>query len=150
MLFGDKETTHDVTHKKSSKAPEGAVAGAGGIAGALIGLGIPELEAKRYEGKIKEGNILISVHTANSSELGRAKDIFAQAKAQDICATGESASPKQRTSYKRDASRPVERPYVRSRAVLLISKSSFLRPMTHPQALAGCSSCDEMWHFVTN
>ena len=34
----------------------------GGIAGGLIGLGIPEYEAKRYEGRIKEGNILLSVH----------------------------------------------------------------------------------------
>src|SRR5437763_7574712 len=37
----------------------------GGIAGALIGMGIPEYEAKRYEGKIREGNILISVDTEN-------------------------------------------------------------------------------------
>ena len=38
-------------------ALSGAAVGAavGGIAGGLIGLGIPELEAKRYEGKIKEG-----------------------------------------------------------------------------------------------
>src|SRR5262245_52883329 len=45
-------------------ALSGAAAGAalGGLAGALIGLGIPEYEAKRYEGKIKEGNVLISVH----------------------------------------------------------------------------------------
>src|SRR6186713_2021426 len=44
-----------------------AVGGAvGGIAGALVGLGIPEYEAKRYETKIKSGNILISVHTENS------------------------------------------------------------------------------------
>src|SRR5215472_15783993 len=34
----------------------GAAAGGaiGGIAGALIGMGIPEYEAKRYEGKVKE------------------------------------------------------------------------------------------------
>ena len=45
-------------------ALSGAAAGAalGGVTGALIGLGIPEYEAKRYEGKIKEGNMLISVH----------------------------------------------------------------------------------------
>ena len=42
----------------------GALAGAGvggavgGIAGALIGLGIPEYEAKRYEGRIKDGGFL--------------------------------------------------------------------------------------------
>src|ERR1035441_3589468 len=38
----------------------------GGIAGGLIGLGIPEIEAKRYEGKVKAGNLLISVHTEDS------------------------------------------------------------------------------------
>src|SRR5512132_2344456 len=54
-------------------------AAAGGIAGGLIGLGIPELEAKRYEGKIKEGNILLSVHTENYEEIKRAKDILAKA-----------------------------------------------------------------------
>src|SRR4051812_43111275 len=38
-------------------------AAAGGITGALIGMGIPEYEAKRYEGKIREGKILLSVHS---------------------------------------------------------------------------------------
>ena len=77
-------------------ALSGAAVGAavGGIAGGLIGLGIPEIEAKRYEGKIKEGNILISVHTDNSAEISRAKDIFTKAGAQDICTTGEASTPK--------------------------------------------------------
>src|SRR6266853_3450948 len=44
-------------------------AAAGGLAGALVGLGIPEYEAKRYEGKIKEGNILISGHTDDGNEV---------------------------------------------------------------------------------
>jgi hypothetical protein len=66
----------------------------GGVAGGLIGLGIPELEAKRYEGKVKEGNILISVHAEDSAEIARAKDIFTQAGAQDICTTGEASAPK--------------------------------------------------------
>jgi hypothetical protein len=52
------------------------------------------LEAKRYEEKIKSGNILISVHTENSEEIKRAKEIFTQANAQDICSTGESSAPK--------------------------------------------------------
>jgi hypothetical protein len=69
-------------------------AAAGGIAGGLIGLGIPEIEAKRYEGKIRKGNLLLSVHTENSEEITRAKDIFTKAGAQDICATGESTTPK--------------------------------------------------------
>jgi hypothetical protein len=76
-------------------------AAAGGIAGGLIGLGIPEIEAKRYEGKIKEGNLLISVHTENSDEISRAKDIFTKAGAQDICTTGETSAPKDSKSAER-------------------------------------------------
>ena len=78
-----------------------AVGGAvGGIAGALIGLGIPEYEAKRYEGKIKDGNILISVHTENREEISRAKDIFKNAGAEDISVTGESFAPKRKDADK--------------------------------------------------
>lgn len=76
-------------------------AAAGGIAGGLIGLGIPELEAKRYEGKVKEGNILLSVHTENSEEIKRAKEIFTNAGAQDICTTGEASAPKADTATDR-------------------------------------------------
>lgn len=77
-------------------ALSGAAVGAavGGIAGGLIGLGIPEMEAKRYEGKVKAGNILMSVHTENSEEIDRAKEIFTAAGAQDICTTGEASAPK--------------------------------------------------------
>ena len=72
-----------------------AVAGAaGGIVGALIGLGIPEYEAKRYEGKLRSGNILISVHTESSEEISRAKEIFKQYGAEDISSTGESSAPR--------------------------------------------------------
>ena len=68
-----------------------AVGGAvGGIAGSLIGMGIPEYEAKRYEGKVKQGGILLSVHTDNSEEVKLAKQIFEEAQAQDISTAGES------------------------------------------------------------
>jgi len=62
----------------------------GGIAGALIGMGIPEYEAKRYEGKIKDGGILISVHAEDSEEITRAKNIFERNGAQDIATAGEA------------------------------------------------------------
>lgn len=73
-------------------ALSGAAAGAtvGGIAGALIGMGIPEIEAKRYENRIAEGNILISVHTTTGDEVDRAKDILDRAGAQDISVTSIS------------------------------------------------------------
>jgi hypothetical protein len=67
-------------------------AGVGGLTGALVGLGIPEYEAKRYEGKVKEGGILISVHSESNDETGRAKDIFKEEGANDISSTGESHS----------------------------------------------------------
>jgi uncharacterized membrane protein len=74
-------------------ALSGAALGAavGGVAGALVGMGIPEYEAKQYEGKIREGNILISVHTEDSKEIDRAKEIFTRAGAHDISHTGESS-----------------------------------------------------------
>ncbi len=141
VLFPDKGTTRDFAHEKNTKAPEGAVAGAGtggviggalgwiagigalaipgvgpfiaagpiiaalsgvaigatvgGIAGGLIGLGIPEFEAKRYEGKVKAGNLLLSVHTESSEEITRARDIFTKAGAQDICTSGEASTSKE-------------------------------------------------------
>ena len=74
----------------------GAAGGAaiGGLTGALIGMGIPEYEAKRYEGKVKEGNILMSVHTNDSKERERAKEIFVKGGAEDISYTGEASVPK--------------------------------------------------------
>jgi hypothetical protein len=77
-------------------ALSGAAVGAtvGGVAGGLIGLGIPELEARRYEGKVKAGNILLSVHTEDSEEIKAAEKIFKDAGAADICTTGESSAPK--------------------------------------------------------
>jgi len=42
-------------------ALNGAAAGAAsGIVGALIGMGLPENEARRYAGKIEQGNVLLS------------------------------------------------------------------------------------------
>jgi hypothetical protein len=76
-------------------AGAGIGAAVGGLTGALVGMGIPEYEAKRYEGKIKEGNILISVHSENSEERKRAKDIFERAGAHDISSTEEESVPKE-------------------------------------------------------
>jgi hypothetical protein len=65
----------------------------GGVIGALVGMGIPEFEAKRYEAKVREGNILISVHTEDSKRRDVAKEIFKRHGAEDI-STGKEASPK--------------------------------------------------------
>src|ERR1700719_1163437 len=70
-------------------------AAAGGLTGALIGMGMPEYEAKRYEGKIKNGNILLSVHTEDSKARDRAKKILEAGGAVDISYTGEASVPKE-------------------------------------------------------
>ena len=71
----------------------GAAAGAaaGGVTGALIGYGMPEYEAKVYEGKIRDGNILLSVHTESSDELKAAKEVFDKHGAEDVSSTGEAS-----------------------------------------------------------
>lgn len=62
----------------------------GGITGALIGLGIPEYEAKRYEGRIRRGSILLSVHCDDADWAHRAKNILSQTGAEDVASTGEA------------------------------------------------------------
>jgi len=69
-----------------------AIGGAlGGLTGALVGMGIPEYEATKYEGKVKAGSSLISVHSEDSDETARAKDIFERAGGQDISNVSEAA-----------------------------------------------------------
>jgi hypothetical protein len=70
----------------------GAGAVVGGIAGALISLGIPEIEAKRYESKIKSGGVLVSVHSDDQQQIERAREIFDRADAEDISTSAEAAA----------------------------------------------------------
>jgi hypothetical protein len=66
----------------------------GGVTGALVGMGIPEYEAKRYEGRVKDGGMLLSVHSDTSEEIKRAKEILERTGAQDISSTGEASGDK--------------------------------------------------------
>jgi hypothetical protein len=139
VLLPDKSGRKDFAHEHNTKAPEGAITGAGaggvvggafgilvgigalaipglgpfiaagpllaalsgaaagatvgGVAGTLVGMGIPEIEAKRYEGKIKSGNLLISVHTETTEARKRVEAIFKAAQAEDICSTTEATVP---------------------------------------------------------
>jgi len=62
----------------------------GGFAGALIGAGMPEYEAKRYEGRIRKGGILLSVHCDNSDWVRRAEKILEETGAEDIASASEA------------------------------------------------------------
>lgn len=64
----------------------------GGVGGALIGFGLPEYEAKRYEGSVKEGGILLSAHCDNSEWCDKAEEIFANCGAENISSTREGDS----------------------------------------------------------
>ncbi len=60
------------------------------LIGSLVGAGIPEYEAKKYEAGLKDGNILISI-TARSNELAdRAYDIMNKGGAKDLSRSSES------------------------------------------------------------
>jgi hypothetical protein len=138
VLFPNSEGSKEFAVEKDTKAPEGAVTGAGtgavvggalgwlagigllaipgvgpfiaagpimaalagagagglvgGLAGALIGMGIPEYEANLYEGRVKEGGILLSVHTDDNDWKKKAKEILKRTGAEDIGSKGESAA----------------------------------------------------------
>ena len=66
----------------------------GGLTGALVGMGIPEYEAKRYEGRVKHGGILLSIHSDDSTWTKRAKEILERTGAQDVSSTGEASADK--------------------------------------------------------
>lgn len=70
-------------------AGAGTGAALGGIAGGLIGMGIPEYEAKRYETFVKDGGILLSVHTGNAEMIKKAKVALEQTGARDISSSSE-------------------------------------------------------------
>ena len=76
----------------------GALAGVGaggvvgGLVGALIGFGMPEYEAKRYEGQIRRGGILMSVHCDSPDWVKRAKDILKETGAEDIASACEASA----------------------------------------------------------
>jgi len=130
------KTTKDLAHEINTKAPEGAVAGAGtgaaiggvlgwligigalaipgigplvaagpivaalagagaggatgGLIGGLVGAGMPEIEAKRFAGRIREGGYLCSVHCDDSEWARRAREILEATGAKDVVSTTEA------------------------------------------------------------
>jgi hypothetical protein len=79
----------------------------GGIPGALIGMGIPEYEAQRYEAKIKQGGILISVCVGGAVDAQLAENIFKEEDALDIASLTEVLAPKRNSALRRPAPEPL-------------------------------------------
>lgn len=78
----------------------------GGLIGALVGLGRPEYEAKRYEGRVKEGGILASIHCDNPDWTRRAKELMKATGAEEISSSIEAGADFAKTD------RPLPRPPV--------------------------------------
>lgn len=70
----------------------GAAGAAEGLIGALAGLGVPEYEAKRYEGRLKQGGLLLSVHCDDRGWAQKAKDILKQTGAEHVSSAAEQAA----------------------------------------------------------
>jgi len=69
----------------------------GGVIGALVGTGLPEEEARRYEGMIKGGGMLLSVHSESSDRTKRATGILEQTGAKDISSSNETSADRAKT-----------------------------------------------------
>ncbi len=136
VLFPENTGSKDFAHEKNTKAPEGAITGAGSgaviggalgwiagigllaipglgpfiaagpimsvlagvgvggtfgsLVGALIGMGMPEYEAKRFEGRIRQGGILLSVHCDNQEWTKRANHLLQTTGATDVSSAREA------------------------------------------------------------
>jgi hypothetical protein len=64
----------------------------GGLIGALVGMGIPEFEAKRYEGMVRGGKILLSVHCDDSGWVDRAKAVIERSGAEHVSSKSEASA----------------------------------------------------------
>ena len=91
-----------------------AIAGAGvggtvgGVAGGLIGLGIPEFEAQRYEGFVKDGGILISIHVDDSKWEVKAREILEENGAVNIATSSEKKSSEGAPYYHTNADQDID------------------------------------------
>lgn len=99
-LFPDRSGSRGFAREQSTRAPSSAggpslvVSDAGdGLAGALSGMGISEAEARQYEGKIRDGNILLAIHAEDDARRDCASKILARHGATDIVAVARQGAP---------------------------------------------------------
>jgi len=64
----------------------------GGLAGTMTGMGIPEREAKRVEGMVRSGWILISVSCDHPDSRERAKEILRETGATDVASNARGTT----------------------------------------------------------
>ena len=64
----------------------------GGLVGALIDLGMPEYEAKLYEGSVREGGILLAVRCPEPSQIESAQKLLEACGAREVACSSEEIS----------------------------------------------------------
>jgi hypothetical protein len=86
-------------------------------------MGIPEYEAKRYEGRVKHGGILLSVHCDNHDWAKRGEEILKRTGAEDVASTHE-ASADYATS---------DKPMLRSRSTIIEERTDRVEHVDLPR-----------------
>lgn len=69
---------------------------AGELTPGLVGMGVPEADAYRYEEHAKNGRILISVHTDSLQAQKRAEYIFRASQGENVCTTIDTSMQRKR------------------------------------------------------
>ena len=68
-----------------------AAMGAGGLLASLCRLGLPEFAARRYERRLKQGELMMTVHCDDDEWAGRANSILQQTGANDVAIAPDMA-----------------------------------------------------------
>jgi uncharacterized protein (TIGR02271 family) len=91
-------------------AVTGGVTGAvvGGLGGALAHAGVPEEHARYYEERLREGGVLVTVHTTDETAYRQALQVLSRHGA-DVQATAGTVSATAATAAAAPRERPVER-----------------------------------------
>ena len=92
---------------KAGLAGLGVGSAVGDVAKALIHMGVPELEAKRYEDRLERGAILLAMR-CNSDVISYVKAILKRTGAEDVC-TAPARSAETRSSVPSPAHKTARR-----------------------------------------
>jgi hypothetical protein len=74
----------DVLVDDLESPPMRVAASGGGLVGTLLGLGIPEYEAKRYQSRVLDGYVLLSVQCDTTDDVLRATEVLTWTGAKDV------------------------------------------------------------------
>jgi hypothetical protein len=77
---------------KAGLAGLGINAAVGNFAKYLINLGVPELEAKRYEDRLQQHSVLFTVHCDTPEHAKRLSELAKQTGGQDLCTVAEPSA----------------------------------------------------------